>query len=74
VTAPKHPCPACGRRVRGVADHVRDKHPKWSYDPETGIGHILPPREETMADIFVEAEIARAMGEPIEDWIEEMLP
>lgn len=25
-SALKHPCPHCGRRVKGLADHIRDAH------------------------------------------------
>lgn len=54
-------------------DHIQAKH-------ENGepIEYISPKNrsdyEPSMAELFIDAEIARACGEPVEEWIRDMLP
>lgn len=69
-------CPICGKRMRApesVVQHARDRHHRLGVTPVP----VQPRQErdhETMADLFVQAEINRHMGVPNEEWIEEMLP
>lgn len=64
-------CPLCGRQFRAaaaVSQHHGDKHP----DRPSAEPMIRPRRDDepSMADLAVEAEIARAMGERSEhDWL-----
>jgi len=66
-------CPACSRQfgdANAVRNHHNMKHKKRTPLPKTwGDDH-----EPSMAELFVDAEIGRAMGDPIEDWIADMLP
>lgn len=67
-------CPYCNRELAdasGVYSHVKKKHPNKKR------AHLRPDRpeqDESMADIFIEAELNRAMGIKNDDWIEDMLP
>ena len=72
-TSEKSKCPYCNKMLAGqdgVYSHVKAKHPQKKR------AHLRPKREEeeSMADIFVNAELNRAMGIKNEDWIEDMLP
>lgn len=51
--------------------HIADYHKKKGGK---AIPYTQPEDEESMADLMVEAEINRAIGEPNPDWIEDMLP
>lgn len=69
-------CSACLKVFKsrqGADDHIRQKHAGNATRIAAGPG---PKHDdhESMADIFVQAQINRAMGEPNEDWIEDMLP
>lgn len=65
-------CSRCGRTFksrRGADDHIRMVH--------KGKGERVTARrprddEPSMADLVVDAQIARACGEPVEDWIATM--
>ncbi|KKM20744.1 hypothetical protein LCGC14_1642480 [marine sediment metagenome] len=67
-------CSTCGKACKtenGVRLHAIAKHPKK--------GGFAVPREaehdsDSMADLFLEGELNRAMGIPNEDWLEDMLP
>lgn len=66
-------CPYCPKvlKARGSArQHVAAKHrgksAKMFLEPDDG--------EQSIADMMIEAEIARACGEPVESWIADMLP
>lgn len=66
-------CPYCNKKLKsedGVYSHVKSKHPNKKR------AHLRPKLEveQSMADIFIEAELNRAMGIRNEDWIEDMLP
>lgn len=72
TTVGEFKCPYCPRAfdARGSArQHVAAKHrgksSKMFKEPDDG--------EQSIAEMMVEAEIARACGEPVEDWIAEML-
>jgi hypothetical protein len=52
----------------GLIQHMKAKHPKMPR------AHLYPEREESMADLFVQAEINRAMGVQNPEWLEVMLP
>jgi len=64
-------CPHCERKfpdANAVWMHSKAKHPgKKNPRPESDA-------EESMADIFVQAQIDEACGEPVEQWIKDMLP
>ena len=69
----KIPCPYCKKQLRDESarySHVKAKHPNKKR------AHLRPKREyeQSMADIFIEAQLNRAMGIRNEDWIEDMLP
>lgn len=65
-------CSRCGKtfKSRKSADqHIRDKH--------KGVGHRVQVRqwqdgEKSMADMVVDARIAYACGEPVDDWLMDM--
>jgi uncharacterized C2H2 Zn-finger protein len=64
-------CSQCGRSFKSrkaADDHIQMKH--------KGIGHRVsakrPDDEPSMADIVVDAQIAHAAGEPVEDWVKDM--
>lgn len=63
-------CPHCGRRAadeNGLYCHVKAKHGRRAarpFRPE-------PDREPSMGELVADAQLARAMGEPVEDWIAE---
>lgn len=62
---PAWECLYCGRKFRslaGVKQHEQAKHPRAEKD------------EPSIADLMVQAELDRAMGEPVEDWLADMLP
>lgn len=69
-------CSTCGRPCQtesGVLTHAKAKHPK------KGGKAILreeysAPESDSMADVFLDGELNRAMGIPNEDWVEDMLP
>ena len=74
--AKRHKCSACQRGFhteRGVRDHIRDFHKS-----KKGESVKKPPRadddEPSMAELFIEAQMNRAMGIRNDDWIEDMLP
>lgn len=68
------PCPYCNRRFadqNAVWMHAKVKHPGKKTK------HLRPPRapeDESYASLFIAAEQAIACGEPVEDWIRDMLP
>jgi predicted small metal-binding protein len=76
-------CPHCTSSFRngnGLYSHVRMKHGKAKARE---INHLRKSfdspgaardEEESMASIFIQAEINRNMGISNEDWIEDMLP
>lgn len=79
----KYACPHCTSSFKdgnGLYSHVRAKHGKAkaleinhlrkSFNSPSAAGD----EEESMASIFIQAEINRNMGVRNEDWIEEMLP
>ena len=65
-------CPNCSRKFvdnNAVRSHLKAKH------GGKGLKQFPKPEaEESMADIFLEAELNRAMGVRNEDWIEDMRP
>lgn len=72
----KTPCPICGKGFRGaegVRDHAKARHPKHHVFPDGRA--VLRSRlddEPSMADLVIDAQLSRAMGEPVEEWIAEM--
>jgi len=67
-------CSTCKRQFaseEGCRDHIRAKHPRKSGHPLK-----LQPsgKRESMASLFIQGELNRAMGIPNEDWLEDMLP
>lgn len=71
----KWECSTCHKKFntkQGATSHIRDYHPKKK---DEAIPAVYPRREseESMADIFVNAYLNRAMGEKNEDWVEDML-
>lgn len=82
MTASIHRCPACGKRLwseEGVIHHIRDRHARTAqmhlhtYRPGQ-FSAPRPAREPSMASLFIEAEIARGCGDPVDPDIAEMLP
>lgn len=68
-------CPACPRRLadwNGVRQHIKAKH---KSDARRLLG-LIPHKEPepSIADQVIAATIAQACGEPVEDWLREMLP
>ena len=64
-------CSRCGKhfgKPKYCRQHIAAVH-KAGGEPVP-----VPEREESMADIFVQAELDRAMGNPVDDWIADMMP
>lgn len=69
-------CSVCGKwfyKKDHVENHIRDT-PTKKHAKAKAIFEIRKDDDESMADVFVNAEISRAMGEPVDDWIADMLP
>jgi len=67
----KIPCPHCNARFAAPADlyqHAKAKHGRRAAQK------LKPNRdnEPSMADLVIDAQIARAAGEPVEEWLAEM--
>lgn len=78
LTPLKQQCPHCTKKLadaNGAYMHVKAKHhgKRNPFAPKTV---NRPQREEhqSMADLFIEGELNRAMGNPNPEWLEEMLP
>ena len=68
----KIPCPNCGKLfwdAEGQVQHAKAKKHKPVYIPEPS-----RPHPDSMAELFIQGEINRAMGEANPDWLEDMLP
>lgn len=69
----KGKCSLCGKSFpckRAAHQHMMAVHKKKRGE----VLIVVPPeREESLADLFVQAEIDRLMGLPVEDWIEDSL-
>ena len=64
-------CPYCPRRFadeNGLWMHSKAKH--------RGKKNPRPARDDepSMAELFIEAQIARDCGEPVDEWLLNMLP
>ena len=71
-------CPGCGKcfaSPRAVRDHIKDMHPdQKGLEPRRRPRPEPRPIEEmSLADIAVEAEIKRNMGEPLDPLEESLL-
>lgn len=69
-------CTTCRRRFStedGTNMHIGAKHSKKGGE---AIPYERPQHddEESNADLMVEAAINTAVGEPVEDWIRDMMP
>lgn len=69
-------CPKCGKPFatrRGAESHIKDVHGEGVCSPRKRKRPTPPPDcEPSLADIAVEAELKRLMGEPL-DPLEESL-
>lgn len=75
-------CPHCPRELgdeNAAYQHIKCKHhgkPNPYHaactSPTMRGGHGVP--SDSMADLFIEGEINRAMGVPNPEWLEDMLP
>ena len=69
-------CSTCGSVSKGFKperdclNHIHHKHPKKDGEPVL----YLEGSGESMADLFLEGELNRAMGEANPEWLEDMLP
>lgn len=62
-------CPHC---TKSFADeNARFSHAKAKHKGKR-IAHLRPAREPSMADLVVEASLAKACGEPVDEWMNEM--
>tara|TARA_R110000787_G_scaffold19874_2_gene59127 strand:- start:463 stop:690 length:228 start_codon:yes stop_codon:yes gene_type:complete len=67
-------CSRCGKRwnkQEHVERHIKDFHTKRGGE---AIYKPREPEEPSMADLMIDAQIAQACGEPVEDWLADMLP
>lgn len=72
----KRKCSCCGRVFKsrvGCDEHIRVKHNGEAVRIAVGKS-IKQDDEPSMASMFIEAEMNRAMGISNEQWIEDMLP
>jgi endogenous inhibitor of DNA gyrase (YacG/DUF329 family) len=90
MSAKPFPCPICAKSFASINDrrqHVTDVHAHRQRVPCDVCGkqvqgrrvywrHLRSheEREPSLADLMVEAEQARAAGEPVPEWIREMMP
>lgn len=56
----------------GVYSHAKAKHPKHDLSVLKNLALKPDDGEQSMAELVIEAQMARAMGDPVEDWIAEM--
>ena len=69
-------CSTCGsvsksfKTERDCLNHIHHKHPKKGGEPVP----YLEDSSDSMADLFIEGELNRAMGEANPEWLEDMLP
>lgn len=66
-------CSRCNRvfsSLQGVSQHIQTIHKGKGFR----VSAHRPEREESLADIAVEAHIKRAMGEPLDPLEESLLP
>lgn len=70
-------CSRCKKafKSRSACDnHIKDVHK--GIGERVPVGHSMSRKdyEPSMADLMIEAQLNRAMGEPVEDWLIDMLP
>lgn len=79
MSAKHFACAYCGKRfadAQGRWQHTRARHPRKPNPALVPNAQPRPPRQsddESIADLLIEAEINRAMGLPVDEWIEDML-
>lgn len=73
-------CPKCKKIFTNryaCYDHIQAKHQHNFKEMLLPIEYIRPKDkpdyEPSMAELMVEAEIFRACGEPVEDWLSDMM-
>lgn len=67
-----HGCPICGKTMVPT-DPPPYQHIKAKQGGK-GKAAYRDEHEPSIADLMVQASIDRAMGEPVEDWLADMLP
>lgn len=70
-------CSRCHKVFKSRAGcdmHIQQKHAGNGTRIPVGESASRKPHEPSMAEMFIEAEMNRAMGIRNPDWIEEMLP
>ena len=68
-------CPYCPRsfhEVNALGQHLRAKH-KGKKVPDC-VRHKRHDDEPSIASLMIEAQIAQACGEPVDDWLLDMMP
>lgn len=68
-------CTICPKRFStwsGVYSHAKAKHPKHDLSALKKLAFSPDSDEPSMAELVIEAQLARAMGDPVEGWIADM--
>ncbi len=69
-------CSVCNKRFTkesGAAMHIRDMAHKKLATPEHDPRNYQPDDDPSMADMMINAQLDRAMGNPVDDWLADML-
>lgn len=65
-------CSRCGKEFstcQGAQMHIDMKH----HGKGERVAVVKREYEQSMADIMIEAQIAKACGEPVDDWLMDMM-
>jgi len=67
-------CSKVFKSRRGCGDHIKDVHNGDGERVPVGASKSRKEYEPSMAELFIDAELADAMGEAVPDYIRDMMP